>query len=88
VAGGPRFTADDYRQTMDLVASAAQLLLLIGDRLDKAQETVRHAGTLGPILEPTLYGRGGAKNLDDGELILTAAIALRDVARKVADSAR
>lgn len=73
---------DLHTRTMDIVASAGRLLLMLGDDLDIAQRNVERAETLGPILDPTAYWHG-ADNLDDQRRVLRAAVALRDACRAV-----
>jgi hypothetical protein len=72
-------TGDEYTETMDVAVAAARMLLALGDDLDQARATSMRAETLGPILEPTAYLRGGADNVGDQLRFLDAAIHLRDV---------
>ena len=70
----------EYRMNMDLVASAARLLLLVP--VAELLDIVNHSETVGPILEPTAYQRGGADRLHEQRQVLEAALVLQGVARR------
>ena len=72
-----------YTETMNLVAGCGRTLLALGDNLDMALATVDRAEALGPFLDPTTYLRGGMDRLSDQAEFLHAAIALRDVCRRL-----
>jgi len=62
----------EFKLTMDMAASAARMLLLLGDDLDLALETVQRAGSVGPILYPSEFMHGADK-LRDSEAFLVVA---------------
>lgn len=76
-------TGDEYRRTLDTVASCGRLLLLLDDDLDQARQTVEHADTVGPVTDPTAYATGGARRLLEQRRVLDAAIGFRDACRAV-----
>ena len=61
----------------------AVTLLAEDEALDPLSQMIVRAETLGPILEPTAYMRGGADNLQDQAEILGAVVQLRAVHRRV-----
>lgn len=73
-------TGDEYRTHMDLLAAACRTLLLLP--VDELLATVQHAETVGPILEPTAFLRGGGDNLAAQREVLEAAQALCRVAER------
>lgn len=76
-------TGDDYVDAMSQLSLACRLLLNLDDRLDDCLRTVERGETLGPVLDPTGFSLGGARNLEHARRILTPAIALRDAARSI-----
>lgn len=72
----------DFKSAMDRVMLAVSLLRL--EPIDELREMVERAETLGPILEPTAYQRGGGTNLYHQRLILDAVANLARVADKIA----
>jgi hypothetical protein len=75
-----QLTDAEYRTYMDLVTAACRMLLMVP--IDDLLATVQHAETLGPILEPTAFLRGGADNLAAQREVLQAAQRLREVAER------
>jgi hypothetical protein len=73
-------TDAEYRTGMDLVSAACRMLLMVP--IDDLLATVQHAETVGPILEPTAFLRGGGDNLAAQREILQAALRLRQVAER------
>lgn len=74
--------APGHVEIMNVAVAAGRMLLVMGGDLDLALENVERAVTLGPILEPTAYNRGGYQRLQQQREFLHAAVALRDVCRK------
>lgn len=75
------FSAGEYRSHMDLLAAASNILLMLP--LVELRDTVEAAETLGPLLEPTAYQRGGSENLRDQRDLLDAAVRLKLVAERI-----
>lgn len=65
----------DYVQWMDMLLITLRPLLLMP--LAELANAVERAETLGPLLEPTAYMRGGADNLMAQRRIIDAALALQ-----------
>jgi hypothetical protein len=74
-------TGEEYRAAMDQLAFAVRCVQLLP--LDEMREHLGKAETLGPILDPTAYQRGGADNLDDQRDILDAAYAVRRATERI-----
>jgi ApbE superfamily uncharacterized protein (UPF0280 family) len=77
---------DDVYQRMpellELLTAACRMLgVLPLAAMAAANEAMQ---TLGPILEPTAYVRGGGQNLHDQRRIIDAALALQQVCQDVA----
>jgi len=64
-------TSIEYEGQLQLLAMVAQLIadVPVADLLNH----VTHAETLGPLLEPTAWIRGGGDNLQDARDLLEAA---------------
>lgn len=67
-------TGAEYTAAMDRVMLAVALLAM--EPLDDLLMMVERAETLGPLLEPTAYQRGGRRRLNEQRRILAAATAL------------
>lgn len=76
---------NDYRGHMDVLASAGRSLLLVAETVDVPEllRIVNEAETLGPILEPTAYQRGGGTNLTDQRRFLEAIQAFQRACQSV-----
>jgi hypothetical protein len=70
-----------YRTNLDMIASSIALLRLLP--IVEMRQLVDEMQTLGPILEPTAYLRGGGDNLRDQAEVLTAVAALLAVVDRV-----
>lgn len=83
VRGGPGqpINSEQYRAGMDAIAEAFRIVLLIP--LDELREFHAHAETLGPMLDPTMYMRGGADRLADQRDLLDAAEAVQAAGRRI-----
>lgn len=77
-------TGDEYVDAMSQLSLACRLLLNLEDKLDDCLRTVAKGETLGPVLDPTGFATGGARNLANARRVLEAAINLRDVSRTTA----
>lgn len=69
-------TDAEYRMHMDLLAATGRLLLMVP--VDELLQVVNLSETLGPILEPTAFLRGGAERLVEQRQVLEAAATLRN----------
>jgi hypothetical protein len=78
----PRAAITDaqYRTYMDLVTAACRVLLMVP--VDELLAVVQRAETVGPILEPTAFLRGGGENLAAQREILQAAQRLRRIVER------
>jgi hypothetical protein len=77
----PLLDGEQYRLWMDALVETFRPVQLVP--LDEMREHLGRAETLGPILEPTAYQRGGADNLDDQRDILNAAYAVRRATERI-----
>lgn len=73
--------AAEYPMLLDLLTSATRTIMLLP--LQAMSNFVGHAETIGPILEPTAYARGGGRNLADQAALIEAAIGLQRAAEKI-----
>lgn len=67
-------TNDEYAAHMDALVIATHLIAYLP--LGELRRCVEVTETLGPILEPTAYQRGGHKHLYEQRRLLDAAITL------------
>lgn len=67
-------SGDEFKTAMDRISLVVGLLR--EEPIDRLVGMVDWAQTLGPLLEPTAYMRGGGDNLRDQAEILHAAAAL------------
>lgn len=83
VRGGPGqpINSEQYQAGLDAIVDACRIVLLIP--LDELREFHAHAETLGPMLDPTMYMRGGRDNLDDQRDLLDAAEAVQAAGRRI-----
>lgn len=72
--GQPLSTAQ-FKAEMDLLVGSMHVVQFV--ELGPLWEWLEKAETLGPILDPTMYMRGGADNLADQREILQAAQAVQ-----------
>lgn len=70
----------EYRVYMDLVVATCRTLLMVP--VDELLATVQRAETVGPILEPTAFLRGGGENLVAQREVLEAAQRLRRIVER------
>lgn len=77
-------TGDEYVEAMEHVSLACRLLLNLDSDLDDCLRLVEKGETIGPVLDPTGFATGGARNLANARRVLEAAITLGDVSRNTA----
>lgn len=72
-------TDTEYAMQMDMLLNATRAFVLLSQDipLDDLLAIVRRAETLGPIIDPTKWMRGGQKNLNDAGALISAAIQFR-----------
>lgn len=70
-------SAAEYVEQLDALVETVRPLLFMP--LAEMQATNEQMQTLGPILEPTAYMRGGGVNLTDQRKVIDAARRLQDV---------
>jgi hypothetical protein len=73
-------TGQEYETHMGLVAGAVRVLLMVP--LEELLGIVQHAETVGPILHPGEFQRGGGENLVVQRDVLEAALVLRRAAER------
>lgn len=74
-------TNETYAEEMNGVVLAVQMLAQ--SPVDELLALVQQAETLGPILEPTAYMRGGSKRLYEQRRMLTACAEVVRVWRQI-----
>lgn len=65
---------------MDTLTTAARLILLVD--VDALRKVIAHAETLAPVVEPTVYARGGGRRLAEQRDFLDAVANLRAVCER------
>lgn len=71
----------DYTGVLDRIGLAAAVIA--DEPLADMLAAVNHYQTVGLIMEPTAYVRGGGRNLADQERLIRAAIKLADVVNAI-----
>lgn len=73
---------EQYRATFDMIAQCFKPIQLLP--LAELRDDLSRAETLGPLLEPTAYIRGGRENLADQADLLAAAFEVRKAMERIA----
>lgn len=81
----PKMPVDEYVANLARLTSFCKLVQALP--LDEMQSTNEHLQTIGPILDPTSYVRGGASNLNEQRRIINAARELQKVVLELVESA-
>jgi len=75
-------TAEQYQAAMDLLAQAFRMVQLVP--VAALRDHLSRAETLGPMLDPTAYMRGGRENLEDQADVIKAASAVMNALERIA----
>lgn len=73
-----RYAAAEFETLWSTIQAIARMASVIDvEDAEKLLRTALHAQTVGPILEPTAWIRGGSKNIDDQETLARGFLAFR-----------
>ncbi len=75
----------EYRSALLLILNSARVMTVID--LPKLLAAIEHSHALGPMVDPTLY-REKMRAMDEDKEILTAALPLWKLAKKLEERAR
>jgi hypothetical protein len=75
----------EYRSALLLILNSARVMTVVD--LPKLLSDIEHAHAVGPMLDPTLY-REKMRAMDEDKEILTAALPLWKLAKKLEERAR
>ncbi len=78
-------TKDEYTMQMDLLVAQARIVAEID--LEGLLDVISKSETVGPLLEPTLWTKGGSENLRAARELVEAALPLKRALVKLREEA-